>query len=118
MANRPRSPLRPALPPRVGPLNHPDPHAGSLQSKPARTNPPSRSKNGCWYVFCLSEFLTPTNSSVGNVELVVRILPHPSKLFHTMTAANAFHRIEVKCDEQKPICGVSSYSAGDHVSYY
>ncbi|CCD42383.1 similar to transcription factor Cys6 [Botrytis cinerea T4] len=47
MADRPLSPLRSALPVHVDPLNHPDPHAGSLQSKPARTNPRPRSRKGC-----------------------------------------------------------------------
>ncbi|ATZ46378.1 hypothetical protein BCIN_01g09850 [Botrytis cinerea B05.10] len=47
MADRPLSPLRSALPVHVDPPNHPDPHAGSLQSKPARTNPRPRSRKGC-----------------------------------------------------------------------
>ncbi|KAF5878013.1 uncharacterized protein Bfra_000179 [Botrytis fragariae] len=40
----------------------------------------------------------------GHVELVVRILSLPSKLFIVVTTANNFRCIEVKCDETKPTC--------------
>ncbi|KAM0182690.1 hypothetical protein ACHAPF_000936 [Botrytis cinerea] len=88
MADRPLSPLRSALPVHVDPLNHPDPHAGSLQSKPARTNPRPRSRKGCLKCRDRSSYSTTSLQA-----------------FHTMTAANTFHCIEVKCDEEKPTCG-------------
>ncbi|KAM0151814.1 hypothetical protein ACHAPG_008041 [Botrytis cinerea] len=88
MADRPRSPLRSALPVHVDPPNHPDPHAGSLQSKPARTNPRPRSRKGCLKCRDRSSYSTTSPQA-----------------FHTMTAANTFHCIEVKCDEEKPTCG-------------
>lgn len=118
MADRPFIPLRSMWPELVDLPYHPAPHAGPSQSKPAGFQTSIRSKEGCWYAFRLSKFCTPTNLIVGHVEVVVRILSHPSKLFILVTTANTFRCIEVKCDETKPKCNVSSYFTRDHALYH